>query len=123
MGNALAALAIGVSIGMTVKERNRWHENIVPLVVVNDNETFVPLDPLPPLDYLVDKHVTSQFRLRAVRCADNALGTFTVSRNALLFPVPMDLSAQRRALTAAVSRAKRVDAHYAALVESKLESL
>lgn len=123
MGNALATLAIGVGIGMAVKERESRRVNIVPLVVVNDNETFVPLDPLPPLDYLVDKHVTSQFRLRAVRCVDCTLGTFNVSRNALLFPVQMDIGAQRRALVDAVSRAKRVDAHYAALVESKLESL
>lgn len=123
MGNLLT-IAVGFGIGVAVKQlQSRVHNDDLRVAIIHDNETYIPLDPLPPTDYLLSKPVTARFQTRLVRCLDNTMGMYSVSRNACLFPVAMTVLTQRDVLRNAIQNTKTINDEYARLATERLSIL
>jgi len=135
MGNVLAFFAIGAAIVKGVHDRREeereWESAISDAnrnapVIVHDHALYVPLNPLLPANTLVHYPVSTTFPMRLVHVQDGTFDTVNVSRNALLFPVTLDVSSQKNAILRAQKNAQRTDranAEYGNLAERKLATL
>lgn len=122
MGNFLTAVAVGAGVGAAIANGKRSEDQTSATIapaIVHDNGLYIPLDPIPLADALLRDHVSTTYPVNVIRCADSAYDVVRVSRNALLFPVAMNVEKQRRI----VSEAQRANTECVELMKRKLHRL